>query len=148
MQMTRPTAEHIMWGDPSHECPNCTESADETDSESERHWTVAYQYECPNCGCEYWWSKKECDHGLSGWQLTVEDWGDIRKRDGISDYYKRHEHFSLSKSPTPCEFNTCYRREQAISKDFGEEHYCQDCTRNPEVQEEMEEATNREMETG
>jgi hypothetical protein len=138
--MTRPTDEHIRWGDPSYECPNCTESTDQTDTEDESHWTVAYKYKCPNCGCEYWWSQAECDDGLKGWELIVMDWGDIRKRDGLNDYYKRDEHFSLSKLPTPCEYNTCYMVDEAWKNDFGEDHYCQDCTRNPEVQGEIEEA--------
>ena len=146
--MTRPVSEHIKWGDPNSECPNCTEDAETTNQEDESHWTVAYGYTCGNCGAEFWWSKTECDHGLSGWELTVEDWGDIRKRDGLSDYYKRSESHSFSLSPTPCEFNTCIMIDDAIENKFNEDHYCQDCTRNPEVQEEMEEATNRDMETG
>lgn len=142
--MTRATAEHIEWGDPNGACPNCTEGAEETDHVDESHWTVGYIYKCGNCGCDFAWMKADCDCGLSGWELTVEDWGDIRKRDGLSDYYHRDEMFTLSTSPCPCEYNTCTRRDEAIVNKFGEDHYCNDCTRNPEVQEEIEEAKQRE----
>lgn len=137
--MTRATSEHVEWGDPNCGCPNCAEDAEETDQIDESHWTVGYLYKCDNCGCEFSWMKEECDHGLSGWELVVEHWGDIRKRDGLSDYYKRDEHFSLSKSPTPCEYNTCNMIDGAIEKKLRDD-YCEDCTRNPEVQEEIEEA--------
>ncbi len=142
--MTRATSEHIEWGDVGSECPNCTESADQTDTIDESHRTEGYIYKCMNCGCDFAWTLANCDHGLSGWELTVEDWGDIRKRDGLSDYYKRNEHFSLSKEPTPCEFNTCVMIDQALKQGFDEDLYCEDCTRNPEVQEEIEEAGHRE----
>jgi len=67
----------------SSECHNCEKDAEQTDTEVESHWTVAYMYKCGNCGTEFNWSKVEED-GLTGWALTIDVWGDIAKTvDGV-----------------------------------------------------------------
>lgn len=48
------------------------------------------------------------------------------------DYYRRHGYFTLSEHPTPCEYNTCVRVDEAVAQGLERSLYCDACTRCPE----------------
>ena len=60
-------------------CPNCEADTSDSEVEGAGHWPDSYSYECEKCGCAYSVCVHECEHGLSGWKLDIDNYGDPRK---------------------------------------------------------------------